>query len=827
MTVRNKFFLILILIAIETVVLTSIMYWMRNAEQAHIDRINFAHTQRDILLQITLSTNKQMRVISHLLLQDEPYDYSAHVIYKKQVQASLDRLQRLTRDEVAFVNEKESEEEKKELEALNNLHRINNSIADETEKAFKLLSEGRQKQAYKHFKEVIEKLYVEEFSVLIEEQVRGERSEVDQAQAAIGHKNAYYRRIAAGFSILIALITLTITFQIVAGLSRRLSLLVDASGRIGKGQLDTEVAIRNQDEFGQLASTLNSITSGLKESRIKIDAARDYLDNILSSMTDILFVISPQGGILKTNRAAEFLLGYTEEQLLDKPIETIFASGKGPLTHGSDVIELIQKGECYGVEQCYQARDGTHIPMLISGSMLYTQSGEDVGTLLVAQDISKLKESENQRHYFAYYDQLSGLPNRRHFDIRLQEAIDQSSTNSTFLALIVLDLDHFKMVNDSIGHDVGDELIKAVTERLKKRLEHEDTLFRIGGDEFSVILQHTSNSKDVAVIAQNIMAEIERPISINGDQIYISASLGISVYPNDANDGHTLFKGAESALHLAKEHGRNNYQFYKPELTTSSFEHFSIISNLRRALDNDEFEVYFQPQLLMTNNQIISAEALVRWRHPEKGLLSPGTFLHIAEKSNLISEISKLVLYKTCMQAKHWQDAGLSPITVAVNMAGQQIHFEDITEHVHSVLEKTGFDPQYLELEITENFFLGSGDRIGKILRDLDAMGITISIDDFGTGYSSLGYLQRLPINKLKIDQGFVKEIHENENDKAIVRAVIAMGHSLGLRIIAEGVETYAQKSFLEAEGCDEYQGYLFSKPVPADKFVELLKNSP
>ena len=393
MIVRSKFFLMLSLIIIETVILSGMLYWMHRVEHAHTERINYAHSQWDSLLQISLNTNRQLKGVSDFLVQSDQREFSSLTKYEIQVQQSFDRLDRLTRDEVEFVDENEKAHEKMELKILKNLRKLYRKITDETEKALNIKREGKHEQAYKYFKDVVERIYVEEFSVLIEGQIRDERSEFYQAQASVERKNSHYRHFTAGFSILIALITILVAFQIIRNLSEQWSLITDSSKEIKKGQLGTNVAINSEDKIEQLVSTHNHMASDLQDSQQEIEAARDYLESILSSMVNTLFVISPQGHIQKVNRATEFLLGYTEEQLLNKPIETIFASEKGPLTQGSDIVKLIHNGECYAITQFYQKRDGTHLPMLTSGSVLYNQSGEAIGTILVAQDISTLKQS--------------------------------------------------------------------------------------------------------------------------------------------------------------------------------------------------------------------------------------------------------------------------------------------------------------------------------------------------------------------------------------------------------------------------------------------------
>lgn len=424
-----------------------------------------------------------------------------------------------------------------------------------------------------------------------------------------------------------------------------------------------------------------------------------------------------------------------------------------------------------------------------------------------------------------YHDPLTGLPNRILFNDRLALALVQAQPNQDMLAVLFLDLDRFKIVNDMLGHAVGDRVLKEVAGRIKECLQKSDTIARLGGDEFTILLPRISHEEDAAKVAQKIIQAFQLPWMLGNQEFHITVSVGIALYPNDGDDAESLLKHADTAMCRAKDQGRNNYQLYTPAMNAKIMERLTMENSLRYALKRNEFTVFYQPQVNTASGQITGMEALVRWLHPDRGLVGPVEFIPLAEDTGLIIPIGEWVLHTACAQNKAWQESGLQPVRVTVNISACQFQQQNLVNTVAQALKQTGLDPQWLELEITESALMQDLDFTIKVLQDLRDMGVRISVDDFGTGYSSLNYLKRFPIHTLKIDRSFVRDITDNPEDAAIVSAIIVLAHNLNLNLIAEGVETPDQLAFLKHCRCCEMQGYLFSKPLPAGEFEKLLRH--
>jgi diguanylate cyclase (GGDEF)-like protein/PAS domain S-box-containing protein len=442
----------------------------------------------------------------------------------------------------------------------------------------------------------------------------------------------------------------------------------------------------------------------------------------------------------------------------------------------------------------------------------------------VLNDISEIRRYEEQLQRHAYVDPLTNLANRHALKEQIHQAIAMAKRSGTLATVGFIDLDNFKFINDSLGHNIGDELLKRVAGRLAGCLRGQDTIARYGGDEFAFVLMGQTDERSVALLMDRILKTIDRPFSIAGHEFFVSCSIGISFYPKDGQDADTLLKNADAAMYRAKERGRNNFQFYTSAMNRRATERLSMEAKLRQALANDEFVLHYQPKVDLRSGQMVGTEALLRWPQQPGGMVSPSTFIPLAEETGLIVPIGEWVLRTACVHNKTLQDCGLPGLRVAVNISARQFEPKTLTDTVRNALDISGLDASFLELELTESLVMQSPEEAISVLHDLKEMGLRLAIDDFGTGYSSLSHLQRFPVDRLKIDQSFVRDIGADPNDAIIARAVISLGHSLGMSVIAEGVSSPEQLAFLRENDCDEMQGYLFSRPVPIEELARLLK---
>jgi diguanylate cyclase (GGDEF)-like protein/PAS domain S-box-containing protein len=453
---------------------------------------------------------------------------------------------------------------------------------------------------------------------------------------------------------------------------------------------------------------------------------------------------------------------------------------------------------------------------------LLIQSTRSIGSQ-IGQFMAR-KQAEARVRRLAHYDELTGLPNRTMFNQRVSSALARARRRERQLAILFIDLDRFKNINDTLGHDAGDRVLNEIAQRLRGCLRETDTVGRLGGDEFVVLIEEVAEPAQVALVAQKVLAEVGRPIALGAQEVHITASIGISTYPADSDDMQGLMKNADISMYRAKELGKNNYQFYSAQMNVHTLERLAMESDLRRALERNEFLLHYQPKIDLASGVIGGMEALIRWRHPVKGMISPVQFIGLAEETGLIVPIGEWVLRTACAQNRVWQSNGHAPLCVAVNLSARQFSQPSLLEDVARVLADTGLDARLLELEITESMVMRNPAHAVTLLDRLKAMGVRLSIDDFGTGYSSLSYLKRFPIDNVKIDSSFIQDLPGDGEDAAITRAIIAMAHSLRLGVVAEGVETDKQRQFLRQHGCDEMQGFLFSKPLSAEDFLQLLQ---
>ncbi|HSH72314.1 MAG TPA: EAL domain-containing protein [Methylophilaceae bacterium] len=553
----------------------------------------------------------------------------------------------------------------------------------------------------------------------------------------------------------------------------------------------------------------------------------------LNSISDAVLCTDISGKVDYLNIAAEKITGWSREEAQGKPIAEIFNIINGTTReHDQNPVKMVlQEDEPRGLnaDTVLIRRDGIEVSIEDSVSPIHDWNGKLTGAVIVFHDVSETQAMTMKMAHLAQHDFLTNLPNRVLLNDRIAQAITLAKRENTQFAVLFLDLDNFKHINDSLGHATGDLLLQSVAKSLNDCVRGSDTVSRQGGDEFVILLAGGKYGEDAVLTADKILAELTLSHSISladsiaKNELHITTSIGISVYPDDGEDAETLIKNADTAMYWAKEKGRNNYQFFRTEMNVRAVERQFVEANLRLALEREEFLLLYQPKVNLDTGMITGAEVLLRWQHPEWGLVLPKRFVTIAEDCGLIVPIGRWVLCAACRQAKEWLDAGLLPISIAVNISTVEFHQKNFVERVRAILEDTGLDAGYLELEITESVLMRDGESSTEILQQLKDMGVQLAVDDFGTGYSSLSYLQRFPIDVLKIDRSFVHAIGSTKDDGIIVSAVIAMGNSLKLRVVAEGVENQEQLEFIKARFCEEGQGHIFSLPLTASNFAALL----
>jgi diguanylate cyclase (GGDEF)-like protein/PAS domain S-box-containing protein len=547
----------------------------------------------------------------------------------------------------------------------------------------------------------------------------------------------------------------------------------------------------------------------------------------LNCIGDAVACTDREGNISFLNDAAQSMTGWTQHDAAGLPAETIFpivdATTREPVP---DPMEMrIGRNRTVDLPpNCILVRrDGIEIPIEDTVATIYDREGHPAGAVIVFRDVSAARAMASQITHLAEHDFLTGLPNRMLLNDRIGQAIASASRYGHKAALLFLDLDGFKHINDSLGHPAGDKLLQSVARRLSETVEASSTVSRQGGDEFIVLLARLDCVEDVVAIAKRMLEAIAGPHRIDDDDLHVTTSIGISVYPDDGPDAETLIKNADTAMFQAKENGRQIYQFFEPAMSVRAVERQSIEESLRRALQREEFTLHYQPKINLATGEVTGAEALIRWLHPTRGLIAPDQFIPIAEECGLILPITRWVLREACSQAQAWLAAGLPRISMAVNISALDFRAETFLESVFAIIDETGIDPRSLELELTEGVLMRRTETTELIFNTLKERGVQLAVDDFGTGYSSLSYLRSFPIDAIKIDQSFIRQLSVAPDDTSIVRAMIDMGRNLKLRVIAEGVETQSELAFLRAHQCDEAQGFLFSRPLLPGAFAELL----
>lgn len=551
------------------------------------------------------------------------------------------------------------------------------------------------------------------------------------------------------------------------------------------------------------------------EGRMRLFAAA------LESCQDGVMVTDLNGRIVSVNRAFSRITGYDEADALGRT-PALLHSGRHNHAFYAEMWAQLKRTGCWQGEVWNRRKDGRDYAQWMSVSTVHDPASGHEHYVAVFTDITHLKDTEEQLKHLAHYDPLTDLPNRVFLNTHLAHALALAQRQDRYLAVLFIDVDNFKHVNDALGHAAGDELLVAIARRLSARLRRQDTLGRLGGDEFLLVLEALQTPQDAALVAQGLLSALDEPVVLeSGHMLYVRVSIGISIYPDDAQEGAELIRQADAAMYQAKRAGRSTYRFYTEALTAAASYRLELEARLRQAFENDEFTLHYQPLISLEGDQLIGAEVLVRLQPPGMEPISPATFIPLLEETGLIVQLGDWVMRSACTQGRAWLDAGLQIGSLAVNVSPLEIRRGEFVQRLRQVLGETGFPPTLLEIELTESGLMEQGSRSLAFVEEVRALGVRLSIDDFGTGYSSLSYLRHLPVDKLKIDRSFISEIPANLSDAKLAASIIAMARSLGIKVLAEGVETEAQLHFLREQGCDACQGYLFSKPLPAEAYAQ------
>ena len=589
------------------------------------------------------------------------------------------------------------------------------------------------------------------------------------------------------------------------------------------GTFDRHFEITTSSPGHGLVAMFFADVTARKQAEVQLRQAATVFDNTMEG----ILITDAECNIVAVNQAFTNITGFASEDVLGRN-PRLLQSGLHDKAFYQALWQTVEHSGQWQGEIWNRRKDGEMFPAWENISVVRDGQGRITHYVAVLADISPLKQAEERLTHLAHHDSLTGLPNRLAFAAGLEQALERAKRHQQKLALLFLDLDRFKLINDTLGHTAGDKLLQVIAERLKNSVRAEDVAARLGGDEFTIILEEIAHAEAAALLAQKIIRAVAEPVHLGDRDVVTSTSIGISVYPDDADNVGDLAKAADAAMYRAKSRGRNTYEFYTRELTALAMQHLAVESNLRLALARDEFILHYQPQIEVASGNLRGVEALLRWQHPELGLILPDQFIEVAEESGIIDGIGDWVLHTACAQARRWQDSGLPPIRIAINLSGHQIIYDHTVETLRIAFDQCGLNPGdvLFELEITESM-LQSGERALDTLERLRRLGISIAIDDFGTGYSSLSQLKHLPVDTLKIDRSFMRNVPNDTDNKTIISAIVSLGHSLGLRVIAEGLETPAQLAFLVELGCDEAQGFLISEAVPPERIAALLEQAP
>jgi len=641
----------------------------------------------------------------------------------------------------------------------------------------------------------------------------GLRQQLDRAQDQNFAEFAFAALLAC---LLLIFASLVVAWLMARRVERPITALIKNADRIGQGDYTRPFGVVRKDELGELQEALERMRQKLRQTTI----TKNYLNIVLNSMNDAVLVTSPDGTIKGINDAARKLLGYPEEEILGKSILHVIAESERP---GFAIDQAAQETR----ETVVSTRSGQTIPVSFSGSQITTEDPQFQGNIFVARNITERKRAERRIRYLARYDALTKVPNRMQFQHLLQQSIARSRRQDRVTALLYLDMDRFKEVNDTFGHGPGDRVLEVLTERLTRTLPKETVLGRLAGDEFAVFIESLPSDADnrgpVGHLARQLLAEIGKAFYVQQQEVFLTASVGVAFCPQDAENVIDLIRNADAAMYYSKQNGGNSFAFYSPEMNAAAVERLMLKSKLRRALEREELVILYQPKVDLRDGLIVGAEALLRWRLPGHGDIPPSQFIPLAEENNLILDIGEWVLNRVCGDYRKWQRQVANPGRVSINLSLRQLRQAAFITRFKSVFDNHEVSPTCFELEITETTLMDDTKRTVKLLDELYAMGLHLSIDDFGTGYSSLSALQQFPIGTLKIDQSFVRDAAVDANDATIVKTIIDMGRSLNMDVVAEGVESGEQLAFLRAHRCNFGQGRLFGDAMTADELLGLL----
>lgn len=578
---------------------------------------------------------------------------------------------------------------------------------------------------------------------------------------------------------------------------------------------------RLYESEGRLRQHLDELEIKVAERTAELTASETRYRQIVETAQEGIWVLDAEANTIFVNQKMVEMLGCEVAEMMGRPLFTFM--NKTSCIDAEKYLARRQDGISEQHDFCFRRQDGSEFWALLATSPLHDQSGRYTGALAMVTDISERKATEEQLKHLATHDALTGLANRALLQDRLEQSIHFARRSGRIVAVLLLDLDRFKFINDSLGHDFGDKMLRVLAQRLQQSVRTADTVARLGGDEFVILLAEVAEPEDVGLIANKILRNIADPLTIDGREMTMTASLGISLYPRDSDDGSTLIRNADIAMYRAKSQERSTFAFYSPEMNERVLEVLELESAMRQALERGEFCLHYQPKVELTSGRVVGCEALIRWQHPERGMIPPANFIPLAEETGLIVPLGTWVLREACRQARIWQDDGAPVFSVAVNLSARQFRKGNLTTIVSGILHDIGLAPGLLELELTESMVMDDPAEAEQIMRSLKNLGVSLSLDDFGTGYSSLNYLRRFPVDSLKIDRSFIRDVTTDQSGASVVTSVIDIAHNLGLTAVAEGVETREQLDFLTGCGCDMFQGYLFSKPLPAEEFSILL----